>query len=846
MDRIINIKVFGNHMTKDNNKAGTRGETNATKLRIAFDDGWYDFEKEVIFWDAYGQNPVKRMITTDLLEDADKSTSIYLVTIPSEAMARAGELTFSIRGTLGGVRQVAITGKLEVDDSPDYIAEPIEIPEDVLTQMQTEIESIKDGIQGMAEAKAALEGIKDTAKVELDGIKDDAETYKNQANDYASNAQDYSLDAQGYSLDAKGYAESAVAEAEFAAQQSATARIYADRAWDAIGKTPYVGANGNWYVWDGEKNEFYDTEVKAQAGSEVYFGSNPPAEADVWIDPDGVEADVTTEMIVDGAITNAKIAPEAVTARHIQVHTIAEYNLSPGSITEEKIVNGAVTTEKIANGAVTSEKIADGAITTSGIANLAVTTRNIAIKAVTSASIADSAVINAKIKDGAITTEKLSDDVLELIGENNLNLENGTGVNSIQQPPETYSWGATNTRITEFLEKVGYENSKGVAVRRDSETGQFIVGAFGANSAMFGAKGQTIGGKTINGGSKNLSFENNCFNFGNGTFTGGEHAGALNNETAALANSALAVNNGTTARGLYSFSANEFTEANGKGSSTRGYKTKGNGDYTDASGVGGEANGLGSHKEGGNNISDGEYSHTENTENIASNVNTHSEGYMTIAGGEQGHSQNTRTIAGIRGFNIVNWADSGDIYVTLDSTSGLEAGDVVSVITNGVYLDCATIKARTNYSVTFSSEFAPIFDKGLALDSFGNIIQGKLVNTLFVRKKPSLGTKAVGHHTHSEGYGTVASTDCQHVQGQYNIIDTEGNYLDIVGNGNGNEHRSNAYTLDKKGNAYFAGSVDVNAVIFRSSTSGSTKRFKLTIDDSKSLKVVEVNANGDD
>ncbi len=67
------------------------------------------------------------------------------------------------------------------------------------------------------------------------------------------------------------------------------AQQYASQAMEAVGKTNYIGENGNWYAWDSAKNAFYDTGVRAQSGAVVYYGTNPPPEADVWIDPEGEE-----------------------------------------------------------------------------------------------------------------------------------------------------------------------------------------------------------------------------------------------------------------------------------------------------------------------------------------------------------------------------------------------------------------------------------------------------------------------------------------------------------------------------------------------------------------------------
>lgn len=72
-------------------------------------------------------------------------------------------------------------------------------------------------------------------------------------------------------------------------------------------------------------------------------------------------------------------------------------------------------------------------------------------------------------------------------------------------------------------------------------------------------------------------------------------------------------------------------------------------------------------------------------------------------------------------------------------------------------------------------------------------------------------TTASGKASHAEGIQTTAASEAQHVQGRYNIIDEEGVYLHIVGNGITDKtigkQRSNAHTLDWDGNAEYAGDV---------------------------------------
>ncbi len=128
MDRIIQVKVGGNYITKDNKIAGVKGEANVTSLRISFDSGWDGYAKTVTFWDALGENHVKRLLTTDFLEDILLSTRVYLIPIPLEAMTEAGRLTFVIDGYIdgeniggeyiGGKRQRSVSDRLEVKNAP--------------------------------------------------------------------------------------------------------------------------------------------------------------------------------------------------------------------------------------------------------------------------------------------------------------------------------------------------------------------------------------------------------------------------------------------------------------------------------------------------------------------------------------------------------------------------------------------------------------------------------------------------------------------------------------------------------------------------------------------------------
>ena len=102
-----------------------------------------------------------------------------------------------------------------------------------------------------------------------------------------------------------------------------------------------------------------------------------------------------------------------------------------------------------------------------------------------------------------------------------------------------------------------------------------------------------------------------------------------------------------------------------------------------------------------------------------------------------------------------------------------------------------------------------------------------------------IGTTANGRCSHVEGTYTIASGKAQHVEGIANVEDTSDKYIHIAGNGTSPTDRSNAYTLDWNGNGWFAGNVEATAIILKSSTEGSTKTFKLTINDSGELSISE-------
>lgn len=201
-----------------------------------------------------------------------------------------------------------------------------------------------------------------------------------------------------------------------------------------------------------------------------------------------------------------------------------------------------------------------------------------------------------------------------------------------------------------------------------------------------------------------------------------------------------------------------------------------------------KALGIYSHAEGEGTIASGDWSHAEGINTIASRSSSHAEGRHTTASGSCSHAECNATTAS----GNYSHAEGDD---TTASGTGSHAEGYMSI--------------------------------------------------------------ASGEHSHAEGSNTTASSRNQHTQGIHNIEDAENKYAHIVGNGKSSSRRSNAHTLDWNGIGWYQGGLQVGGnaqddgaktvmangdteIILSSSTEGSTKQFKLTVDDSGTLTVTEI------
>lgn len=274
--------------------------------------------------------------------------------------------------------------------------------------------------------------------------------------------------------------------------------------------------------------------------------------------------------------------------------------------------------------------------------------------------------------------------------------------------------------------------------------------------------------------------------------------------------------------------------ANYGASHAEGYETIASGDASHAEGWKTTASGAQSHAEGTETTASGNYSHAEGKKTTASYFSSHAEGQETKATSSMAHAEGYMTEAS----NECSHAE-GEKTKASGKCSHAEGSET---------------KALGNYSHA----------EGIATEA-GNYAHAEGASTKATGMSSHAeggATTAEGTYSHAEGRNTTATTDEQHVEGRFNIPDQSGKYAHIVGNGHFGQPDnvySNAHTLDWAGVPWFHGrpqfggtaqddgsqSVVANGdkeFILASSTEGSTKKFKVTVDDSGVLTATEITA----
>ena len=250
---------------------------------------------------------------------------------------------------------------------------------------------------------------------------------------------------------------------------------------------------------------------------------------------------------------------------------------------------------------------------------------------------------------------------------------------------------------------------------------------------------------------------------------------AIGNYATASGNTSASIGQNTEATGDYSFAANYFTKASGLASFSEGYQTVASGYSSHTEGYLTKATVEGSHAEGRETTASGMYSHAEGRETTASGTYSHAEGYSTTASGTYSHAEGSVTKASSQHSHAegCHTIASGDI-------SHAEGNETTA---SGTY-------SHAEGSVTKASgDISHAEGRGTIASGTRSHAEGDL-------------TVASGDYSHAEGQGTIAAGNYQHVSGKYNLEDTENKYAFIIGNGNFNNSRSNAFAIGWNGEIY--------------------------------------------
>lgn len=410
-----------------------------------------------------------------------------------------------------------------------------------------------------------------------------------------------------------------------------------------------------------------------------------------------------------------------------------------------------------------------------------------------------------------------------------------TGIENTSSGRASFSCGEKNTASGNYSTSMGYGTEATGAT-------SLAIGCQYEDSEHNIEKVKAIGKASLAGGMASTASGEGSVAFGYKSNSQGRYSFALGESTKTIGNSSLAIGLETTASGLASFSGGQKTAASGECSTSMGFSTNAIGKSSLATGVETSASGLASLSSGGKTVASGSYSV--------------SIGYGTEASGA--------------GSLAIGYQYNDEQKVKATGKASLAGGIASKASGEGSVAFGYKSDAQGKYSFAGGQQCGTLAEKSFAYGS------GCKVDT------DARFAAAIGDSVYAE-------CESQLVHGRFNIRgNVNKNLAHVVGNGTDGTHRSNAYTLDWNGNGWFAGGVTIegestinsklncqdiatntissnevesgtgafresvligldqtgyietSSIILRSSTEGSSKKFKLTIDDSGTISVSEL------
>lgn len=184
--RIIPCCVTDEYVRGAGVVVGAAGSHNDVALRLEFSPMWAGTARSIVWKDALGENATVTLLGTNLLEAGEME--VYIVPIPAEAKARAGELSMTIKGaTVSGETETSATLTttahfvvMESDWDEDAEASG-DITATQAEQLRAELEEIKTDIVSAAEAETSANRAAEAEKKATEAEKKATEAAKKAA-----------------------------------------------------------------------------------------------------------------------------------------------------------------------------------------------------------------------------------------------------------------------------------------------------------------------------------------------------------------------------------------------------------------------------------------------------------------------------------------------------------------------------------------------------------------------------------------------------------------------------------------------------------------------------------------
>lgn len=282
---------------------------------------------------------------------------------------------------------------------------------------------------------------------------------------------------------------------------------------------------------------------------------------------------------------------------------------------------------------------------------------------------------------------------------------------------------------------------------------------------------------------------------------------------------------------LGSYITGRYTSTSGRDTRAFGEYSEAHGERTIALGMNSTSAGLETKAVGKNSIAAGDKTIAQGNSAIATGVKTSATGDYSLAQGEATKAIGKRAVA--TGLHTIAYGNhsvaEGNKGVAFGSGSHVQGQGHSNNQYSGEFTAKAIAEAWENNEViaaTGSSSFATgvrTLAAGTASTTFGNHTRANNANSI------------------AAGQDTIANADNQVVVGQYN--ETNSDALFIVGNGDSSK-RSNAFTVDKNGDAIIAGNLNVETINgSKLSSATSTQAGFMSAEDKKYIDGIKDNLN---